>query len=542
MSQFSFDSLQIGLAQLNPTVGDLQGNVTRIVDAAQALAARGADLAVFSELVVTGYPPEDLILKPAFIDATMEAVHDVAARCADLSCGVLISAPWRDADDGGLYNAALLLHQGEIVATRYKVELPNYGVFDEQRVFKAAGLPDIVTFKGCRLGILSCEDMWFERVAAHVAGQGAQVLLCLNASPFDQGKFDVRTHVARRRVTETGLPLVYVNQIGGQDDVVFDGRSFVMSAQGAVIAQAPAFAPFVGLVRDLPADDIVEADEALLYQAMVTGLRDYVEKNGFPGVLLGLSGGVDSAISAVIAVDALGAERVHCVMMPSRYTSQESLEDARALADNLGVQLDTIGINDVVAAYHAALPTDAPSVMFENLQSRSRGVILMGLSNAQGKMLLSTGNKSEMAVGYATIYGDMCGGFNALKDLYKTQVFSVCRWRNAQEGGAIIPERILTKPPSAELRDNQTDQDSLPPYDVLDGILSCLIEDEMPLNDVIERHAYPAEDVYKVERLLTRAEYKRRQAPPGVKLTARAFGRERRYPITNRFVENPHKR
>tara|TARA_Y100000590_G_scaffold428865_2_gene540688 strand:+ start:1020 stop:2639 length:1620 start_codon:yes stop_codon:yes gene_type:complete len=539
VSGFSFDQFKIGLAQINPVVGDVHGNIAQIEGAAKALDARGADIAIFSELVVTGYPPEDLILKPSFIDASMDAVHDLAHRCAELQCGVLVSSPWRE--DGRLYNAAILLHQGEIVAKRYKVELPNYGVFDEKRVFEAGNLPEPVMFKGRALGVMSCEDMWFPRVSAHLAGQGAEVLLCLNASPFDHGKYSARDEMARSRASETGLPLVYVNQVGGQDEIVFDGRSFVMDAQGAVIAQAPAFQDYIGLMQDLPAQD-APSDDSLFYQAMVTGLRDYVEKNGFPGVLLGLSGGIDSAISAVLAVDALGAERVQCVMMPSRYTSQDSLDDAKALADNLGVQLDTIGISDVVEAYHKVLPADAPSIMFENLQSRSRGVILMGLSNANGKMLLSTGNKSEMAVGYATIYGDMCGGFNALKDLYKTQVFALCRWRNAQEGGAVIPERIITKPPTAELRDNQTDQDSLPPYDVLDGILSCLIEGEMPLDDVIAQRGYSAEDVYKVERLLTRAEYKRRQSPPGVKLTARAFGRERRYPITNRFVENSHKR
>lgn len=539
MSGFSFDQFKIGLAQINPVVGDVHGNIALVEGAAKALDARGADIAIFPELVVTGYPPEDLILKPSFVDASMDAVHDLARLCAELQCGVLVSSPWRE--DGRLYNAAILLHQGEIVAKRYKVELPNYGVFDEKRVFEAGNLPDPVMFKGHALGVMSCEDMWLPRVSSHLAAQGAEVLLCLNASPFDQDKYSARSEMARSRVSETGLPLVYVNQVGGQDEIVFDGRSFVMDAQGAVIAQAPAFQDSIGLMHDLPAED-APSDNALLYQAMVTGLRDYVEKNGFPGVLLGLSGGIDSAISAVLAVDALGAERVQCVMMPSRYTSQDSLDDAKALADNLGVQLDTIGISDVVEAYHKVLPADAPSIMFENLQSRSRGVILMGLSNANGKMLLSTGNKSEMAVGYATIYGDMCGGFNALKDLYKTQVFALCRWRNAQEGGAVIPERIITKPPTAELRDNQTDQDSLPPYDVLDGILSCLIEGEMPLDDVVSQRGYSADDVYKVERLLTRAEYKRRQSPPGVKLTARAFGRERRYPITNRFVEKSHKR
>lgn len=530
---FLIDQLTFGIAQLNPVVGDVPGNCAAIKAAAQDLAAQGADLVVCPELVVTGYPPEDLVLKPAFIDAVMDAVEALAAQCADLPCGVLVSAPWRI--DGGLYNAALLLDGGEIVAVRAKVELPNYGVFDEKRIFTAGALPDVISFRGAALGVMICEDMWFPSVAAHLAGQGADILISLNASPFDAGKFTQRLGHALARVLETGLPLVCVNQVGGQDELVFAGRSFALDKHGSVVAELPAFAAAC-VILDAATGARDDDDLSLLYQALVTGLRDYVRKNGFPGVLIGLSGGVDSALSAVIAVDALGADKVHCVMMPSRYTSQESLDDAARLAENLSVRLDTRAIDDIVAAYHAALPADAPPVMFENLQSRSRGVILMGLSNAEGKMVLSTGNKSEMAVGYATIYGDMCGGFNALKDVYKTQVYALCDWRNGQGDAPVIPPRILTKAPTAELRDNQTDQDSLPPYDVLDGILSCLIEGEEPLSAIIAK-GYDKADVVRVERLLTRAEYKRRQAPPGVKITARAFGRERRYPITNRFVE-----
>ena len=529
-----FAGLKIGVAQLNPTVGDVQGNCRKVREAAEALAAQGADLAVFSELIITGYPPEDLLLKPAFIEHTRAAVLDLAAQCADLPCGLLISAPWEV--EWRLYNAALLLFGGEIIAVRHKVELPNYGVFDEKRLFVAGADPDIITFKDVKIGVLICEDMWFSRVSSHLARQGAQVFISINGSPFDGRKSEQRLARASACVNEAKLPLIYVNQVGGQDEIVFDGRSFAMDAQGEVVASLPAFEERVTLLSS----EIIAPDypaEALFYKALVRGLHDYVEKNNFPGILLGLSGGVDSALSAVIAVDALGTERVHCVMMPSRYTSQDSLDDAQALADNLGVRLDTVPINDIVSAYEAALPQDAPPIMFENLQSRSRAVILMGLSNAQGKMLLSTGNKSEMAVGYATIYGDMCGGYNALKDVYKTQVYALCDWRNAQGDAPVIPQRILTKAPTAELRDNQTDQDSLPPYDVLDGILSYLIEEEVPLASIIETRGYAAEDVLKVERLLTRAEYKRRQAPPGVKITPRAFGRCRRYPITNGFVE-----
>lgn len=549
------DDFQIGVAQLNPTVGSLQGNCDLIYDAACLLDLEHADLAVFSELCVTGYPPEDLVRRPAFLQAVRHAVQALASDTAHLEIGLLISAPWAQDDECGqscVYNAALLVHKGAIVAVRYKHDLPNYGVFDEKRVFTPGPLPDVVRFKGKCLGVMTCEDMWSADVARHLAGQGAEVFLVSNASPFATHKHEERLFHAQARASDAGIPLVYVNQVGGQDEVVFDGRSFALDAHGLRVAQLPAFRgcvacqglalPYEGAQQG---SDLKGPDDglALLYEALVVALRDYVQKNGFSGVLLGLSGGVDSALSAAIAVDALGPQRVQCVMMPSRYTSVESREDAQDLAHNLAISLDVTPIDDIVTSFEAVLPEDAPCVMFENVQSRARGVILMALSNANGKMVLSTGNKSEMAVGYATIYGDMCGGYNLLKDVYKGQVYALCVWRNGQAfdegyaGGGFIPERILTKAPSAELREDQTDQDSLPPYDVLDDILTCLIELELPIEEIAAQKPYKLSDIIRVERLLIGAEYKRRQAPPGVKVSRRAFGKERRYPITNRFIE-----
>jgi NAD+ synthase len=526
--------LDIVLAQLNPVVGNIAGNCARISEVASAHSS--ADLIVFSELIITGYPPEDLVLKPSFIDAVMLSVEALAAQHQD-GPALLVSAPWRI--EGKLYNAALLLAGGEIKEIRAKHVLPNYGVFDEKRIFEAGSLPEPIIYKDISLGVMSCEDMWDPAVAKHLKENGAEILIVLNASPFENGKTGERVKRARARFAETGLSVVYVNQVGGQDELVFDGGSFVIDDQGHVVGYLPSFEEKTMSLQDLigqsmdhpdtPGDDGVLGD---LYKALVTGLRDYVRKNGFPGVLLGLSGGIDSALSAVIAVDAIGAENVHCVMMPSRYTSQESLDDAEALADNLGVRLDSVPIEALVEGFHALLPKDGAPVMFENIQSRTRGLLLMAMSNDSGKMVLSTGNKSEMAVGYATLYGDMCGGFNALKDLYKGQVYALSRWLNRD--GEIIPERIITRAPTAELRENQTDQDSLPEYDVLDDILQCLIEDEMSIAEIVAR-GYDEGEVKRVWLMLDRAEYKRRQAPPGVKVTKRSFGRDRRYPITNKF-------
>lgn len=520
--------LSIVMAQVNPVVGDLDGNVARIRSI--WTEHQDSDLIVFPELIVCGYPPEDLLLKPSFIAAIELHIAALITESRTMKAGILISAP-REMD-GALYNTALLIADGELVAARAKHNIPNYGVFDEKRFFEAGGLPDPVDYRGHRLGIMTCEDMWTSAVSRHLKAQGADILLCLNASPFESDKHEQRLARAQDCVTATGLGFIYVNMVGGQDELVFDGGSFVLSESGALNMLLPFFEEAVSAISgDIPP---LPCTEERLYRAMVLGLSDYVEKNGFPGVLLGLSGGIDSALSAVIAADALGAERLRCVMMPSRYTSQDSLEDARNLAANLSVSLENISIEQPVVAFETLLPADAPSVMFENIQSRSRGLLLMALSNASGYMVLSTGNKSEMAVGYATLYGDMCGGFNALKDLYKGQVYAISRWLNREK--EIIPERTITKAPTAELRHNQTDQDSLPPYEELDAVLECIIEHEMSVSEIVAR-GYSTDSVKRIIRMVNNAEYKRRQAPPGVKVTHRAFGRDRRYPITNKFIE-----
>ena len=548
------DRLTITLAQLNPVVGDIDGNVERIRAARGEAAAASADLVVFSELVVSGYPPEDLVLKPFFQDKVEAAVKELAADTADGGPALLVTAPWRQ--DGMLYNAALLLDGGKVVTSRLKHDLPNYGVFDEKRVFEAGPMPGPVEFRGVRLGVPICEDIWEPDVPECLEESGAEILLVPNGSPFDTEKIDQRLQLALARVTETGLPLAYINQVGGQDELVFDGASFVLNPDHTLAVQLPDWQEAIVSTNWVRGDDDVwrceEGERAApseglesIYRAMVLGLRDYVRKNGFPGALIGLSGGIDSALTAAVAVDALGAERVHCVMMPSPYTSDESLEDATEAAKLLGVKLDSVSIEPAMAAFGGMLDpifedADADTTE-ENIQARSRGLLLMEISNKLGYMVVTTGNKSEMSVGYATLYGDMCGGYSVLKDVYKTTVFALSHWRNQEhrEGllgpaGRVIPERIITKPPSAELKPDQTDQDTLPEYEELDDILECLIEDEMGLEEIIAR-GHDAETVGRVWRMLDIAEYKRRQAPPGVKITGRAFGKERRYPITNTF-------
>jgi NAD+ synthase len=481
----------------------------------------------------------------------------VEALAARLGPGpaVLVGTVWPD--NGAIYNAVALLDQGAVVAVRRKVDLPNYGVFDEKRVFTAGDLPSPIAFRGVRLGVPICEDIWKDEVTECLAECGAEILLVPNGSPFDWKKPDVRLNVALARVTESGLPLAYVNQVGGQDELVFDGASFVLNSDHSLACQLPAWEEHLAVTEwtrtadgwrcaGAPIHKLTEGDAAA-YHACVLGLRDYVEKNRFPGVVLGLSGGVDSALVAAMAVDALGPERVHAVMMPYRYTSDQSIADAKACAAALGIKLDTVPIEPAVTGFAAALSAvfagRAPDITEENIQSRARGVIVMAISNKFGAMVLTTGNKSEMSVGYATLYGDMNGGFNPVKDLYKMEIYRLCRWRNAHvptgglgPAGEVIPESIIVRPPTAELRENQKDEDSLPPYPVLDDILSCLVEQEMPIVQVIAR-GHPEEVVRKVERLLYLAEYKRRQAAPGVKISSRNFGRDRRYPITNRFRE-----
>ncbi len=552
------DQLSIALAQIDPTVGDLEGNADLIRKARAEAAGQGANLLVCPELSVPGYPPEDLVLKPAFVAACRTVVESLAAETADGGPALVVGSPWHEEADGRArpVNAAVLLDGGQVQTYRAKHELPNYSVFDEKRVFQAGPLPGPVNFRGVRLGLMVCEDMWTPDVSECLAESGAEILVVPNGSPYEMDKVDLRVQLGVRRVTETGLPLVYVNQVGGQDELVFDGGSFVLDADCNLAVQLAMFEPLVVATRWERGDDDrwcctegpqmpPEVGTEAVYRALVLGLRDYVNKNRFPGVVLGLSGGIDSALSAAVAADALGPERVHCVMLPSPYTSDESLTDAAACAELLGVRLDEVGIEPAMRTFETMLAPlfegRAPDITEENLQARARGLALMAISNKLGHMVLSTGNKSEMSVGYATLYGDMCGGYNVLKDIYKTTVYKLSRWRNqarpkAAKGpaGRVIPERILTKAPTAELKPNQRDQDSLPPYEVLDDILECLIEHRMGVED-IARRGHGRTTVNRVWRMLETAEYKRRQAAPGVKITARAFGRDRRYPITNAF-------
>jgi NAD+ synthase len=550
------DSFKLALAQLNPVVGDIAGNVAKARAARAEAAAKGADLVAFTELYLTGYPLEDLVLKPALQQAARAACEELARDTADGGPAILMGLPW--AEGPFVYNAVALLDRGRIDSVRFKYNLPNYGVFDEKRVFAPGQLPAPIEFRGVQLGVPVCEDIWSGEVCMTLAKQGAGLLIVPNGSPYWSGKQPQRYEVARDRVQETGLPLAYLNQVGGQDELVFDGASFVLNDNGGLAVQMPAWEEAVGISewrrekgkwRCLPGDIAeIEAGEAANYLACVTGLRDYVDKNRFPGVVLGLSGGVDSALTAAMAVDALGASRVRGVMLPYLYTSNESLNDAAETAELLGIHYDTMPIHAAVEGLRKSLAAVADGgeagITEENLQSRARGLLLMGISNRFGPMVVTTGNKSEVSVGYATLYGDMNGGFNPVKDLYKTQVYALCRYRNRERPkgclgpeGRVIPENVLTKAPSAELKANQRDQDTLPPYDELDDILNCLVELEMPLAEIVAR-GHDAETVKKVERMLYLAEYKRRQAAPGVKITAKNFGRDRRYPITNKFRES----
>lgn len=547
------DTLNICLAQLNPVVGNVEGNIARAREARAQAARDGADLIVFPELFVTGYPPEDLVLKPAFQEATQTVLEDFAKDTGDGGPAVLIGVPLRDA--GLLHNSVALLEDGKVAHVRHKQMLPNYGVFDEVRVFAPGPDPKPIPFRGVSLGVPVCEDIWHEHVVATLKAQRAEILLVPNGSPFEATKHGARMNHVRARIDESSLPLAYVNQIGGQDELVFDGASFVMNTDMSVPLSMPAFEEACVMTRWTRADtgwacapgERAPDPEGLeaIYDACVLGLRDYVNKNRFPGVVLGLSGGIDSAICAAMAADALGPDKVRCVMLPSKYTSQESLDDAEECARLIGTRLDTVGISDTVDAVEGALAPlfegRAPDITEENIQSRARGLLLMALSNKFGDMVVTTGNKSEVSVGYATLYGDMNGGFNPIKDLYKMQVFALCEWRNQNmpagglgPEGRVIPQRIIDKPPSAELRDDQKDEDSLPPYPVLDDILESLVEHERSAEEIIAR-GHDAGVVKRIEHLLYIAEYKRRQAAPGVKIGFKSFGRDRRYPITNGF-------
>ena len=555
MSNSPPSRLKIALAQANPTVGDLDGNIAKLVEMRAEAHGLGADLIVFPELFVTGYPPEELVLKPAFQLAARRRVEALAAELGP-GPGVLTGTIWPEG--GKVYNAVALLDGGKVEAVRYKVDLPNYGVFDEKRIFAQGGMPGPINFHGVRLGVPICEDIWAADVAECLVEGGAEILISVNGSPFDWTKPDIRLNQAVARVTETGLPLAYLNQVGGQDELVFDGASFVLNANCALAVQAPAWDELVTLSEWQKRPEgwhcaqeqcaLLEEGDAAAYQACLLGIRDYVNKNRFPGVVVGLSGGIDSALVTAIATDALGSERVRTVMMPYRYTSSESLRDAEACAKALGLRYDVLPIEAAVAGVQKTLaPVLAerePDTTEENIQARVRGIILMAISNKFGGMVVTTGNKSEMSVGYATLYGDMNGGFNPGKDLYKTEVYRLARWRNAHvpkgakgPGGVVIPQTIITRVPSAELRPDQTDQDSLPPYEVLDDILACLVEREMPIDEIVAR-GHASQTVRQIERMLYIAEYKRRQAAPGVKISSRNFGRDRRYPITNRYRED----
>jgi NAD+ synthase len=547
------ESMRIGIAQLNPTVGDVSGNLARLREARLALGD-GCDLMLCGELAIIGYPPEDLVLRPAVVSETRRAIDDLAS---DTRTGpaMLVTTPW--AADGVVYNAAVLLAEGRVEAVRYKYDLPNYGVFDEKRVFAAGPLPDPIEFRGVGLGVLICEDMWTPAVAGHLASRGSELLIVPNGSPFERHKLQRRVELAIDRVVETRLPLVYVNQVGGQDELVFDGGSFVVNANAEVAIRLPVWQETTAVTgwdrRDTgwicrPAELAPPPEEpANTYHALMIGLRDYVNKNRFPGVLLGLSGGIDSALTAAIAADALGPERVRAVRLPSKFTSADSQDDAEDCAKRLGITLDTLPIAGIVEAAEQTLAPlfagRARDLTEENIQARVRGLLLMAVSNKFGGMLLTTGNKSEMSVGYATLYGDMCGGYSVLKDLYKTEVYELTAWRNrCVPAGSMAPRRdvvptnVLTKAPTAELRPNQKDQDSLPEYSVLDAMLDGLVERERSVDDVTA-DGHPRDIVVRTQNMLFTAEYKRRQAPPGVKISTRNFGRDRRYPITNRFRE-----
>ncbi len=547
------DCLRIALAQINPHEGALDANADRIRRARAEAAAAGADLLVTPEFSIAGYPPEDLVLKPAFIAACMARIEALAAETADGGPGMVVGGPWLDGER--LHNALYVLDGGRILARRAKHELPNYGVFDDKRVFTAGPAPGPVAFRGVRLGLMICEDWWFPAVSETLLESGAEILISINGSPFEVEKQASRVQLAVARVVETGLPFVFLNQICGQDELVFEGASFVLNADRSLAVQMPMFEESLAITdwsrgpqgwvcaAQTLAPEVPRLEQ--IYRAMMLGLRDYVDKNRFPGVVLGLSGGIDSAISAAVAADALGPDRVRAVMMPSPYTSTESLEDAEACAQLLGVRYESIAIGPAMEAFHGMLapafgnrPADTTE---ENLQSRIRGVTLMALSNKFGDMLLTTGNKSEMSTGYATLYGDMCGGYSVLKDVWKMTVFALCRWRNENvppgalgPRGLVMPERVITKPPSAELKPDQKDQDSLPPYEVLDAILEGLVERELDVDSLVAE-GHDRETILRIWRMLDRAEYKRRQAPPGVKISPRAFGRDRRYPITNGF-------
>jgi NAD+ synthase (glutamine-hydrolysing) len=536
-------SVKVAIAQINSSVGDIAGNCSKIADFSRRAAALGADIVLTPELSMVGYPPEDLLLRQAFYAKTEQALQSLAAELAALAdVRVVVGHP--TLKDGARFNSASVLCNGQVTGVYHKLELPNDSVFDEKRYFTSEGTAFVFDVKGTRFGINICEDTWFPRAPALAKQAGAQVLLILNGSPYHMNKQSLRLEVMRANVTPQGLPLVFTNLIGGQDELIFDGNSFVMDATGELVATLAHAAEDLQLVEFDGATvgagvmAPVTSLEAQVYQALVLGVRDYVGKNGFPSVLLGLSGGVDSALTLAIAVDALGADKVRAVMMPSPYTADISWLDSRDMVERIKVRYDEISIDACFSAFRATLAEEFKGLKEdtteENIQARIRGTLLMAMSNKYGSIVLTTGNKSEMAVGYCTLYGDMAGGFAVIKDIAKTLVYRLCAYRNSVS--PVIPERILTRAPSAELRPDQTDQDSLPPYEVLDGIMQMYMEENRSIGE-IEAAGYRIEDIERITRLIKINEYKRRQAPVGIRITHRAFGRDWRYPITSKFRE-----
>ena len=544
--------MKLFLAQLNNIVGDIEGNLNKAIDVLQDAKKLDSDLVIFSELFLSGYPPEDLVLKKSFVSACKNALDSLITYSEEKELGVIIGLPIYEKNK--LFNAAAVIDKGQLIGFSKKVNLPNYSVFDEKRVFSKNNTPEIFNFRGIKLGIPICEDIWMDNVCKELKDQGCELIISPNGSPFDKYKINQRKTIIEDRVTEVKTPFVYVNQFGGQDELVFDGSSLVMNGNKEVVFEAPSWEENTSVVEfnvsakkfnDLPFEKAQVSDLENIYMAMVIGLRDYVAKNNFPGVILGLSGGIDSAFCAAVAVDALGKDKVNAYMLPSVYTSKNSLDDAKDCAKRLEIHLDSIPISntflsleDSLEEIFKGLPTD---ITEENLQSRIRGTILMAISNKIGKMLITTGNKSEVSVGYSTLYGDMNGGFNPIKDIYKTELYALANWRNLNvpknvllTKKNIIPETIISKEPTAELRDNQKDSDSLPSYDQLDQILEGLVEYELSTNE-LEKKGFSRDEIKKVENLLYVSEYKRRQSAPGVKISLRNFGRDRRYPITNKY-------
>ena len=544
--------MKLFLAQLNNIVGDIEGNLNKAIDVLQDAKKLDSDLVIFSELFLSGYPPEDLVLKKSFVSACKNALDSLITYSEEKELGVIIGLPIYE--ENKLFNAAAVIDKGQLIGFSKKVNLPNYSVFDEKRVFSKNNAPEIFNFRGIKLGIPICEDIWMDNVCKELKDQGCELIISPNGSPFDKYKINQRKTIIEDRVTEVKTPFVYVNQFGGQDELVFDGSSLVMNGNKEVVFEAPSWEENTSVVEfnvsakkfnDLPFEKAQVSDLENIYMAMVIGLKDYVAKNNFPGVILGLSGGIDSAFCAAVAVDALGKDKVNAYMLPSVYTSKNSLDDAKDCAKRLEIHLDSIPISntflsleDSLEELFKGLPTD---ITEENLQSRIRGTILMAISNKIGKMLITTGNKSEVSVGYSTLYGDMNGGFNPIKDIYKTELYALANWRNLNvpknvllTKKNIIPETIISKEPTAELRDNQKDSDSLPSYDQLDQILEGLVEYELSTNE-LEKKGFSRDEIKKVENLLYVSEYKRRQSAPGVKISLRNFGRDRRYPITNKY-------